>query len=154
MRRSEARQEAQPGQRPRNEQAEPAERSRRKGAGQIDLQRSAGAEREESEAPPLGIEHGGTAHAEQVGVLAQEVEKVYPELVSTGPDGFKSVNYAQLTPVLIEAMKEQQQQIEALKAQNQALQARTALVEADHASLLSLQAQLARLLGEGAQARK
>ena len=102
----------------------------------------------------LGIQHGGTAHAEQVGVLAQEVEKVYPELVSTDADGFKSVNYAQLTPVLIEALKELQQQIETLKAQNQALQARTALVEADHASLLTLQAQLARLLGEGAQARK
>ena len=102
----------------------------------------------------LGQQRGGAAHAEQVGVLAQEVEKVYPELVSTGADGYKAVNYAQLTPVLIEAMKEQQQQIEAFKAQNQALQARTALVEADYASLLSLQAQLARLLGEGARAQK
>ena len=51
---------------------------------------------------------------EQVGVLAQEVEKIYPELVSTGPDGYKAVNYAQLTPVLIEAIKE-------LKAENDQL---------------------------------
>ena len=101
-----------------------------------------------------GVALGGTAQREQVGVIAQELETVLPELVSTGTNGIKTVNYAQLTPVLVEAIKEQQQQIEALKAQNQILQARTALVEADHASLLSLQAQLARLLGEGAQAQK
>ena len=66
----------------------------------------------------------------------------------TGTDGYKAVNYAQLTPVLIEAIKEQQQQIEVLKAQNAALQGRTAQTEADHASLQTLQAQMARLLGE------
>ena len=42
----------------------------------------------------LGVKHGGTAGAPQVGVLAQEVEKVYPELVSTDKDGYKAVNYA------------------------------------------------------------
>ena len=112
-----------------------------------------------------GQQRGGTAHAEQVGVLAQEVEKVYPELVTTGADGYKAVNYAQLTPVLIEAMKEQQQQIETLKAQNAALQADSANDHArllhlqagsadDHASLLHLQAQLAHLLGTDAQAQR
>ena len=99
-----------------------------------------------------GVTLGGTAGREQVGVIAQELETVLPELVSTGTNGIKTVNYAQLTPVLIEAIKEQQQQIETLKAQNQALQARTALVEADHASLLTMQAQLACLLGEAAPA--
>ena len=78
--------------------------------------------------------------------------------LSTGTDGYKAVNYAQLTPVLIEAIKEQQQQIEALKAQDAALQGRTAQAETDHASLQTLQAQMARLLGETApanvQARK
>lgn len=65
----------------------------------------------------LGVQRGGTAGAEQVGVLAQEVEKGYPELVSTDKDGYKAVNYVQLTPHLLEAIKEQQQQIEALKAE-------------------------------------
>ena len=126
-----------------------------------------------------GQQRGGTAHAEQVGVLAQEVEKVYPELVTTGADGYKAVNYAQLTPVLIEAMKEQQQQIETLKAQNTALQAGSANDHArllhlqagsaddrasllhlqassadDHARLLHLQAQLDHLLGADAQAHR
>jgi hypothetical protein len=104
----------------------------------------------------LGVQHGGTAGAEQVGLLAQELEQVYPELVSTDAQGYKAVNYAQLTPVLLEALKEQQQQIQALQAQvagatRQASQA-TAAQQADHADLQTLKAQLARLLGEPSQA--
>jgi len=50
-----------------------------------------------------------------VGVIAQELEKVFPELVRTGEN--KSVNYNGLIGVLIEAVKEQQKQIEELKKQ-------------------------------------
>jgi len=53
----------------------------------------------------------------QVGVIAQELQKVFPELVRTDPDGFLSVNYSQLTGVLIQAVKEQQQEIDLLKKQ-------------------------------------
>ncbi|MBO2010859.1 tail fiber domain-containing protein [Hymenobacter negativus] len=74
----------------------------------------------------LGVKHGGTAGAPQVGVLAQEVEKIYPELVSTDAEGYKAVNYAQFTPVLIEALKEQQAQIEALKQEAIAAKAEAA----------------------------
>ncbi|RAK68319.1 tail fiber domain-containing protein [Hymenobacter edaphi] len=69
----------------------------------------------------LGVEHGGVAGAEQVGLLAQEVERVFPELVSTDAQGYKAVNYALLTPVLLEALKEQQRQLEQLSRQVQAL---------------------------------
>ena len=65
----------------------------------------------------------------QVGLIAQEVERVYPELVSTGPDGLKSVDYAKLTPILIEAIKEQQAQIERLEEQNEDLGARLSALE-------------------------
>jgi cell division protein FtsB len=51
-----------------------------------------------------------------IGLIAQNVEKVLPELVSTGSDGMKSVAYANITAVLIEAVKEQQKTIESLKA--------------------------------------
>ena len=110
----------------------------------------------------LGVQRGGIAGAGQVGFIAQEIEAVYPELVSTGPDGYKAVNYAQLTPVLIEAIKEQQAEIDALKAQNQALQGQAvvdhASLGADHASLVTLQEQMAHLLGDSglasAKARK
>jgi len=43
------------------------------------------------------------------------VEAVIPELVNTAADGYKSVAYANLVAVLIEAVKEQQKQIEALE---------------------------------------
>ncbi|MES2850688.1 MAG: tail fiber domain-containing protein [Bacteroidota bacterium] len=52
---------------------------------------------------------------EQVGLLAQEVEKQFPQLVMTDEQGKKSVAYANMVPVLLQAIKEQQQQIDELK---------------------------------------
>jgi hypothetical protein len=49
-----------------------------------------------------------------VGVIAQEVEKVLPQLVHDRENGFKGVDYAKLTGLLIEAIKEQQKQIDEL----------------------------------------
>lgn len=53
--------------------------------------------------------------AGSIGVIAQDVEAVFPELVSQGRSGEKAVNYTGLIPVLLEAIKEQQQQIDLLK---------------------------------------
>jgi len=50
----------------------------------------------------------------QAGVVAQEVEKVLPEVVS-GKDGNKAVAYGNMVSILIEAIKEQQEQINELK---------------------------------------
>jgi len=50
-----------------------------------------------------------------LGVIAQEVEEVLPELVKTDSDGMKSVAYGNMVGLLIEAIKEQQKQIEELK---------------------------------------
>jgi hypothetical protein len=52
----------------------------------------------------------------QVGIVAQDVEAVLPEAVTTDADGYKSVRYDNLIPLLIEAIKEQDQ----LAAQQQA----------------------------------
>ena len=52
----------------------------------------------------------------QIGVIAQEIEKVVPELVVTDNEGFKAVKYENLTPLLIEAIKEQNKKIEELEA--------------------------------------
>jgi hypothetical protein len=51
----------------------------------------------------------------QTGLIAQEVEKVLPQAVQTGSDGYKSVDYAKVVPLLVEAVKEQQKQINELK---------------------------------------
>jgi hypothetical protein len=53
----------------------------------------------------------------EVGVLAQDVEAVYPELVTTWPDGFKSVDYTRLAPILIEALREEHALVLALQTQ-------------------------------------
>jgi hypothetical protein len=42
----------------------------------------------------------------QIGVIAQEVQAVYPELVATGVNGYLSVNYPKLTAVLLQSVKE------------------------------------------------
>tara|TARA_Y100001937_G_scaffold128542_1_gene205745 strand:- start:1939 stop:3603 length:1665 start_codon:yes stop_codon:yes gene_type:complete len=61
-----------------------------------------------------------------IGVIAQEVEKVFPEVVITGKteDKFKSVDYGRLTAVLIEAVKEQQKQIQTLTTKVEELEAK------------------------------
>ncbi len=51
----------------------------------------------------------------QIGLVAQEVEKILPEIVSTDSEGYKSIAYGKLTAILIEGMKEQQRQIDELK---------------------------------------
>ncbi len=53
----------------------------------------------------------------QIGFLAQELEQVYPQAVTTRKDGFKAVNYALLVPVLVEAIKQQQGMITDLQDQ-------------------------------------
>ncbi|RKZ88237.1 MAG: hypothetical protein DRR19_12750 [Candidatus Parabeggiatoa sp. nov. 1] len=66
----------------------------------------------------------------QVGLIAQEVEKVLPEVVSTDSEGYKSIAYGKLTAVLVEAAKEQQQSIEQKSATIAEQQDRIATLEA------------------------
>lgn len=51
---------------------------------------------------------------QKIGLLAQDIEKVFPELVSES-HGVKSVNYQGLVPVLINALKEQEERIKRLE---------------------------------------
>jgi len=60
----------------------------------------------------------------QIGVIAQDVEKVLPELVQTDGEGLKSVDYIKIIPILIEAIKEQQKQIEKLSEELEAIKAK------------------------------
>ena len=61
---------------------------------------------------------GKSSGKRQIGVLAQEVESVFPELVTTyGDQGFKALDYGRLSAVLIEAVKE-------IAAQNDGLRKR------------------------------
>ena len=51
------------------------------------------------------------------GFIAQEVEKVYPELVKTGFLGYKNVNYVEVIPLLLSKMKSMQNEIDELREQ-------------------------------------
>ena len=50
-----------------------------------------------------------------VGVIAQEIEEVLPQIVTTRDNGYKAVKYEKLVALLIEGIKEQQLQIEKLQ---------------------------------------
>ena len=57
--------------------------------------------------------HGNEGH--DVGVIAQEIEKVLPEVVQTRDNGYKAVKYEKIVPLLIESIKELKAEIEELK---------------------------------------
>ena len=52
----------------------------------------------------------------QMGLIAQEVEKIIPEVVHTDNEGYKSVEYSKLVALLIEAIKELEQENNSLKS--------------------------------------
>lgn len=74
----------------------------------------------------------------QIGVIAQEVEEIYPEFVHTNDEGMKSVNYSQMVAVLIEAVKELNNKIEVLEEENTVLLAQVNDIETMRAQLNQL----------------
>ena len=62
-----------------------------------------------------GGEDGYFVRKTDVGVIAQDVEKVLPEIVATRHNGVKAVKYDRLVALLIEGFKEMKQEIKNLK---------------------------------------
>lgn len=58
----------------------------------------------------------GFSDKKQIGLIAQEVENILPELVNDNFNGYKTIDYVKVIPVLINAINEQQSEIEKLKA--------------------------------------
>lgn len=65
-----------------------------------------------------GGEDGYFIRRTDVGVIAQDVEKVLPEIVGTRPNGLKAVKYDRLCALLIEGFKELKKEIKELKGIN------------------------------------
>ena len=86
---------------------------------------------------------------DQIGLIAQNVERMFPELVRTNPDGYKSVRYANMVAVIIEAIKEQQGIILEKQKDHEALKERVDSLEKQNRSLASenkdIKARLKRL---------
>jgi hypothetical protein len=92
--------------------------------------------------PEMGLESG-----HQIGFIAQELEKQFPEFVLTNPDnGYKMVNYAPIVSVLTAAIQEQQAQIEKLKQQNKQLQSQVQNIQDVQSQQKLMQMQLDKLL--------
>jgi hypothetical protein len=80
---------------------------------------------------------------EQVGLIAQDVRKKFPSLVSKGAGGYLSLAYPKMTAVLLKGIQEQQAELETkkqeianLKAENEEIKERLAALERQHSSAL------------------
>ncbi|MDN5213568.1 tail fiber domain-containing protein [Fulvivirgaceae bacterium BMA12] len=80
------------------------------------------------------FQSNGFTAQNKIGLIAQEVKKVFPELVHEDAKGFLSVDYISLIPVIIEALKEQNQTI--ANQQNQILALENKLSAVDKNNLL------------------
>jgi hypothetical protein len=58
----------------------------------------------------------GDPDNKQIGMVAQELELIWPKLVSQDQDGIKSIKYSVLVPILIKAVQELAAKVEALEA--------------------------------------
>jgi hypothetical protein len=95
----------------------------------------------------------------QYGVIAQEIEKILPDVVVTGSDGIKRVKYDDLIPLIIEALKAEKASKDAeilqLKAASDQLKIRADRADAEAAQLKAessqLKAESSQLKAESAQ---
>ena len=74
--------------------------------------------------------------AEHLGFIAQELREVLPQAVMERTDGYLTVDYGAVAPVLVEAVQELSAQVEALQAENASLKAGDAVGAADVISKL------------------
>ena len=66
----------------------------------------------------------------QYGLIAQETEKVFPEMVKQiSADGYKGIDYVKLIPVLLEGLRELDEQNRALKQENETIRERLSRLE-------------------------
>lgn len=72
----------------------------------------------------MGAEQETEQGGRRLGLLAQDVEKVFPEIVATDEEGFKSMDATQINAVLVEAIKDQQKIIDEQVARLESQQSR------------------------------
>ena len=100
----------------------------------------------------------GFGKGKQIGLIAQDVEKVVPELVTTDDKGYKSISYDKLVPVLVEAIKEQQlivvQQRTVLEQKSRMVDEQKQLLEALAVKIEKLETEVGKLKNRGVTALK
>jgi len=63
-----------------------------------------------------------TENVPQIGLIAQEVQEIFPEMVSNIDNTYLGIKYTELVPILIKGLQEQQEKIEQLKAQAETME--------------------------------
>ncbi|MCX6117679.1 MAG: tail fiber domain-containing protein [Proteobacteria bacterium] len=74
----------------------------------------------------------GSDKSRQIGVMAQEVEKIFPELVKQGADGIKSVDYPKLAVPMLEAIKSLKGQVDQLKDENAVFKSENTILKSEN----------------------
>src|SRR5262249_36522146 len=88
----------------------------------------------------------GFAQGRQVGFIAQEVEETLPEVVSRDSEGYLAIDYAKVTPVLAEAVRELADQTDAQRQEIETLRGRVSELEAVRGEIETLKSQIAALM--------
>ena len=97
-------------------------------------------------------EYDDGSHALQYGLIAEEVAKLYPEMVGYDKDGQpRSVKYQSLAPMLLNEVQKQAEQIRSLQANGANVQSQSERIRALEEQLAALQAQLSSLAAPGAR---
>jgi trimeric autotransporter adhesin len=96
----------------------------------------------------------GFNNGRNIGLVAQDVEKVIPEVVHTDSGGYKALSYDRLVPVLVEAIKEQQQIVVEHKKTIIELKTTITALTDRISKLEKLEARINRLEDKGLTARK
>ena len=65
-----------------------------------------------------GPKKGAKKESERYGFLAQNVQEIFPELVHTDNNGYMSVDYIGLIPILVQSIKELRAELAELKGEN------------------------------------
>jgi hypothetical protein len=91
----------------------------------------------------------------RIGFIAQEFEKVIPELVFTNEtDGYKGINYAEVTAVLVEAIKELKTENNRLMDKNREIKVENLELKANYKAVNSRLERLEQLMGASAENKK
>lgn len=78
---------------------------------------------------------GKTDNTQQFGLIAQDVEKIIPEIVNTDKDGFKSINYVQIIAHIVDAIQDLFEKITGIFERLEALEKRIDALETENQAL-------------------
>ena len=93
----------------------------------------------------LAINQLGFKDKKQIGLIAQEVEKLVPEIVFKSTNGYKAIDYSKISAVLVEAIKEQQKIIEKLESRINQLEEKNDNLKAEVSEIQDMKAEINEL---------